>query len=185
MTGGASGVPGDDDSLEGWERDWSDPDQERAGLDEDDDQDVPLDEEGRPISGTGAVAPVWQRAIARLIDVFITFNVAGFLAFLVAAFVVGVFAASRSGRALGAADHGAIVWDEIVPFWLVLLMTPEGFLWQLAAFIWFRFFDITKPQPARWIDGHMKHGFGVMLDDLVAAGYTLLVLALFKVLFNG
>jgi uncharacterized RDD family membrane protein YckC len=83
MTGGASGVPGDDDSLEGWERDWSDPDQERAGLDEDDDQDVPLDEEGRPISGTGAVAPVWQRAIARLIDVFITFNVAGFLAFLI------------------------------------------------------------------------------------------------------
>jgi phosphatidylglycerophosphatase A len=53
-------------------------------------------------------------------------------------------------------DHGAIVWDEIVPFWLVLLMTPAGFLWQLAAFIWFRFFDIVKPQPARWIDGHMK-----------------------------
>lgn len=83
MTGGASGVPGDDDSLEGWERDWSDPDQERPGPDEDDDQDVPVDEEGRPISGTGAVAPVWQRAIARLIDVFITFNVAGFLAFLI------------------------------------------------------------------------------------------------------
>jgi len=113
------------------------------------------------------------------------FSDAGFLALLVAAFVVGVFAASRTGRDLGAADHGAIVWDEIVPFWLVLLMTPEGFLWQLAAFIWFRFFDITKPQPARWIDGHMKHGFGVMLDDVVAAGYTLLVLALFKVVFNG
>ena len=46
-------------------------------------------------------------------------------------------------------------------------------------------FDIVKPQPARWIDGHMKHGFGVMLDDVVAAGYTLLVLALFKVLFGG
>lgn len=113
------------------------------------------------------------------------FSDAGFLALLVAAFVGGVFAASRTGRDLGAADHGAIVWDEIVPFWLVLLMTPEGWLWQLAAFIWFRFFDITKPQPARWIDGHMKHGFGVMLDDVVAAGYTLLVLALFKVVFNG
>ena len=113
------------------------------------------------------------------------FSDAGFLAFLVAAFAVGVFAASRSGRDLGVADHGSIVWDEIVPFWLVLLLTPEGWLWQLAAFIWFRFFDIVKPQPARWIDGHMKHGFGVMLDDVVAAGYTLLVLALFKVIFNG
>ena len=111
------------------------------------------------------------------------FSEAGFLVFLAAAFILGIFAVGRAGRALGVVDHGAIVWDEIVPFWLVLLMTPEGFLWQLAAFIWFRFFDITKPQPARWIDGHMKHGFGVMLDDVVAAGYTLLVLALFKVLF--
>ena len=113
------------------------------------------------------------------------FSEAGFLVFLAAAFILGIFAVGRAGRALGVVDHGAIVWDEIVPFWLVLLMTPAGFLWQLAAFIWFRFFDIVKPQPARWIDGHMKHGFGVMLDDLVAAGYTLLVLALFKVLFNG
>lgn len=113
------------------------------------------------------------------------FSDAGFLAFLAAAFVVGIFAAGRTGRALGASDHGAIVWDEIVPFWLVLLMTPDNLLWQVAAFIWFRFFDVTKPQPARWIDSHMKHGFGVMLDDLVAAGYTLLVLSLFKVIFGG
>jgi phosphatidylglycerophosphatase A len=113
------------------------------------------------------------------------FSDAGFLVFLLAAFVLGVFAVGRAGRALGNADHGSIVWDEIVPFWLVLLMTPPGLMWQLAAFIWFRFFDIVKPQPARWIDRHMKSGFGVMLDDLAAAGYTLLVLALFKVIFNG
>ena len=113
------------------------------------------------------------------------FSDLGFLAFLAAAFVIGAFAAGRTGRALGVPDHGSIVCDEIVPFWLVLLLTPDTLLWQLAAFIWFRFFDIVKPQPARWIDGHMKHGFGVMLDDLVAAGYTLLVLALFMVAFNG
>ena len=113
------------------------------------------------------------------------FSEAGFLVFLAAAFILGIFAVGRTGRALGVVDHGAIVWDEIVPFWLVLLMTPAGFLWQLAAFIWFRFFDIVKPQPARWIDGHMKTGFGVMLDDLIAAGYALLVLALFKVIFGG
>ncbi len=108
------------------------------------------------------------------------FSDAGFLAFLAVAFVVGVFACDRTGRALGVADHGAIVWDEIVPFWLVLLIVPEGFLWQLAAFFWFRFFDVVKPQPARWIDGHVKTGLGVMADDVVAAGYTLLTLALIK-----
>jgi phosphatidylglycerophosphatase A len=111
------------------------------------------------------------------------FSEAGFLIFLAVAFIVGIFAAGRTGRDLGVADHGSIVWDEIVPFWLVLFMTPAGFLWQLAAFFWFRFFDVTKPQPARWIDGHVKNGFGVMLDDVVAAFYTLLVLALFKVAF--
>lgn len=111
------------------------------------------------------------------------FSEAGFLIFLAVAFIVGILAAGRTGRDLGVADHGSIVWDEIVPFWLVLFMTPAGFLWQLAAFFWFRFFDVTKPQPARWIDGHVKNGFGVMLDDVVAAFYTLLVLALFKVAF--
>lgn len=111
------------------------------------------------------------------------FSEAGFLVFLAVAFIVGIFTAGRTGRDLGVADHGSIVWDEIVPFWLVLFMTPAGFLWQLAAFFWFRFFDVTKPQPARWIDGHVKNGFGVMLDDVVAAFYTLLVLALFKVAF--
>ena len=111
------------------------------------------------------------------------FSEPGFLVFLAAAFVVGVFAAGRTGRDLGVADHGAIVWDEIVPFWLILFMTPAGFLWQLAAFFWFRFFDVVKPQPARWVDTHMKNGFGVMFDDVVAAGYTLLVLALFMAVF--
>mgnify|MGYP003411343706 CR=1 FL=1 len=108
------------------------------------------------------------------------FSDAGFLAFLVAAFAVGVFAANRSGRDLGVADHGSIVWDEIVPFWLILLLTPDTFLWQATAFAIFRLFDITKPQPARYFDQHVKNGFGVMADDLVAAGYTLLCLALLK-----
>ena len=68
------------------------------------------------------------------------------------------------------------------PFWLVLLMTPDTFLWQGVAFALFRLFDITKPQPARYFDEHVKNGFGVMADDLVAAGYTLLSLALLKLL---
>jgi phosphatidylglycerophosphatase A len=59
-------------------------------------------------------------------------------------------------------------------------MTPQGFFWQLAAFLLFRFFDIVKPQPARWFDERMKNGLGVMLDDVVAAAYTLLTLAIIR-----
>jgi phosphatidylglycerophosphatase A len=83
------------------------------------------------------------------------------------------------------ADHGAVVWDEIVAFWLVLLFVPGGFGSQLAAFVLFRFFDIVKPPPIRHYDAKLKNGFGTMLDDLLAAFYTLLVLALFRAGFGG
>jgi phosphatidylglycerophosphatase A len=106
----------------------------------------------------------------------------GYAEFLSAAFLAGVYACGKTGRDLGVADHGAMVWDEIVPFWFVLFLTPEGWLWQLAAFLLFRFFDIVKPPPARFIDLTMKNGLGVMLDDVVAAGYTLFALALMKAL---
>lgn len=98
--------------------------------------------------------------------------------FLLIAFVGGVLAVHRTGVDLGVTDHGAIVWDEIVPFWMVLFLCPPAWGWQLAAFLLFRLFDITKPEPARYFDTRVKNGFGVMMDDLCAAGYTLLVLAL-------
>ncbi|HAY26517.1 MAG TPA: phosphatidylglycerophosphatase A [Candidatus Accumulibacter sp.] len=102
------------------------------------------------------------------------------LLFLSFAFFAGALAVHRTGLDLGVIDHGSIVWDEIVPFWLVLLFCPAHWLWQTAAFCLFRFFDIVKPQPARYFDEHVKNGFGVMCDDLVAAGYTLLVLAILR-----
>ncbi|BAL26597.1 phosphatidylglycerophosphatase A [Azoarcus sp. KH32C] len=101
-----------------------------------------------------------------------------FLVLLASFFVAGIIAADRTGRALGVPDHGAIVWDEIVAFWLVLFFTPAGLIWQAVAFALFRFFDIVKPPPVRWADRRVKGGFGVMLDDLIAAGYAILVLAI-------
>ncbi len=100
-----------------------------------------------------------------------------FLALLASFFLAGVLAAERTGRALGVPDQGGIVWDEMVAIWLVLLFTPAGLLWQVVAVVLFRFFDIAKPPPVRWADRSFKGGFGVMFDDIVAAGYTLLVLA--------
>jgi len=105
--------------------------------------------------------------------------------FLLLAFALGITACQITGRALGVVDHGSIVWDEIVPFWAVLLLTPNELLWQFAAFLWFRIYDIYKPSPANYFDTQVKNGFGVMMDDLVAAAYTVLTLALFKVLVES
>lgn len=72
----------DDDSLDEWEREWGDDDFDALD-DLDADAEIPLDEDGRPLRGPGALAAVWQRAIARLIDVFIVFNIAGLVAYVV------------------------------------------------------------------------------------------------------
>lgn len=101
----------------------------------------------------------------------------GILAFL---FALGVWACAITGRHLGIADHGAMCWDEVVAFLLVLAIAPAEPAWQAAAFFLFRAFDVVKPPPIRQLERRMKGGFGVMFDDILAAGYTLLALAFAK-----
>lgn len=102
---------------------------------------------------------------------------------------VGWWACTHTARSLRVADPGAIVWDEILAFWLVLwLFMPTGFIGQLLAFALFRYFDAAKPGPVGWADRLFKlkpgrrigwaQGFGILFDDFVAALCTLLVLAL-------
>jgi phosphatidylglycerophosphatase A len=102
---------------------------------------------------------------------------AGFAAAIVVLFAVGAWASAVTGRALGVPDHGSIVIDEVVAFLLVLLFTGLTPLRIALAFVLFRFFDIVKPPPVRQVDAALKNGVGVMLDDIVAAGYALLVFA--------
>jgi phosphatidylglycerophosphatase A len=107
-----------------------------------------------------------------------------FLLMLLALFALGVWACDVTGRSLGNSDHGGMVWDETVAFLLVLFFTPAGLHWQALAFLIFRLFDILKPPPIRYYERTFKNGFGVMLDDLIAAFYTLLVLAAVRTLFE-
>ena len=106
------------------------------------------------------------------------------LALVAAMFVVGIWACARTGRDLGIADHSGMNWDEIVAFQLVLMLTPEAWQWQAFAFFGFRFFDVVKPPPIRQVDARMKGGLGVMLDDILAALYTLLAMAVCKAVFG-
>jgi phosphatidylglycerophosphatase A len=97
-----------------------------------------------------------------------------------ALFVLGIWACTVTGRDLGVSDHGAMVWDEIVAFLLVLAIVPRELAWQAAAFVLFRAFDIGKPPPIGWFERRYHGGFGVMFDDLLAAGYSLVSLAFIK-----
>jgi len=110
---------------------------------------------------------------------------------LAASLLVGWWACTVSARHLALADPGAIVWDEVVAFWLVLwLIGPVGWWGQLWAFVLFRVFDAAKPGPVAWADQLFKvrrgvpigwaQGFGILFDDLVAALCALLLIALWR-----
>lgn len=103
-------------------------------------------------------------------------------------FLVGWWACTRTARDLGVADPSSVVWDEVIAFWLVLwLVMPVGLLGQCVAFALFRAFDALKPGPVGWCDRRFKlrpgqaigweQGFGILIDDVVAALLTLLVIA--------
>ncbi|MDR3395895.1 MAG: phosphatidylglycerophosphatase A [Parasulfuritortus sp.] len=97
--------------------------------------------------------------------------------FLSGLFVLaGVWICDVTGKALGVHDHGGIVWDEIAAFLLVLPFAPATWWGYLLAFALFRLFDIWKPFPIGWLDAQVQGGLGVMLDDLLAAGYAIAVL---------
>ena len=101
---------------------------------------------------------------------------AAYWGFVIFAFVAGVWICERAGRALGVHDHGGIVWDEIVAFLLVLPWAPQTVWGYVLAFALFRLFDIWKPFPIAWLDARIGGGVGVMLDDLLAAVYAVVIL---------
>ena len=109
--------------------------------------------------------------------------------------VVGWWACTRCAQHMNTPDPGSIVWDEVLAFWLILwLIGPASLLGQLIAFALFRYFDAAKPGPVRWADQLFKsergapigwrQGLGILIDDFVAAGCTLVVIALYRYLLG-
>ena len=88
---------------------------------------------------------------------------------VIAAFALGVWVCDTVSRDLRVHDHGGIVFDEFVGYWITMFLVPLRWEWVLAGFALFRLFDIWKPGPIRWCDRHVEGGFGIMVDD-VAAG---------------
>ena len=92
-------------------------------------------------------------------------------------FFIGIWLCERTSHDMGVHDHGSIVWDEIVAVFLVLLAVPQvSLLWCAIAFVTFRLFDILKPYPIRYFDEKLTNGFGIMADDILAAGYSIVVI---------
>ena len=128
----------------------------------------------------GTFGTLFGWATFRALDMLLPAD--AFLLLILLSFVLGIVAIEKTGKALGEIDHGGIVWDEIVPFWGVLWLLNnsigDSLVWQGIAFVLFRLYDITKPWPARYYDRQVKNGYGVMMDDVIAALYTVGSLAI-------
>ena len=135
----------------------------------------------KPAPGTwgSAAALPFAWAIAHFIDP---------LALIVAAallFPIGCWAADRYDNEHGSHDASEIVVDEVVGVWLTLSILPVDWLHYAAGFLAFRIFDILKPWPIRWADKRVSGGFGVMLDDVLAAIYAMAAIYLLGLLISG
>ena len=132
----------------------------------------------------GTVGTLWAWASYELMTLFLTTSNIGLLIAL--SLPVGWWVCTVTAQHMQVQDPSAIVWDEIVAFWLILwLWMPVGFWGQFIAFALFRFFDAVKPGPVGWADRHFhglgwRGGWGIMFDDLVAAFCTLLCISLWQ-----
>lgn len=133
----------------------------------------------------GTVGTLWAWLAWAVLGLWLTPAQMGWL--LAASLPLAWWACTRTAEHLQMADPSAIVADEIVAFWLILwLLLPAGLWAQCVAFALFRFFDAVKPGPVGWADRLLhgargwRGGWGIVLDDLVAAGCTLLVIALWR-----
>jgi len=90
--------------------------------------------------------------------------------------LLGFWLCGKSADDLGVHDHPGIVWDEIVGFLITMYLAPLSWIWIVAGFCLFRFFDILKPWPIRKLDREVGGGVGIMLDDILAGLFAWIVL---------
>lgn len=133
-------------------------------------------------SGLSPIAPGTVGSLLGVALAWLTLNVGLNVQIGIAAamFAAGIWICGNSSRRLGQHDPGGIVWDEIAAMYATLLVAPVTITAWILAFGLFRAFDIVKPWPIRELDHRLGGGLGIMLDDLVAALYAAILLALYR-----
>ena len=110
--------------------------------------------------GTLAAIPLWWLLAQLPLSVYLV------VVFIAA--VAGITICGSASKKLGVHDHGGIVWDEFVGFWIAMAALPVSWLSLLLGFGLFRLFDILKPWPISWLDKRVSGGLGIMIDDVIA-----------------
>ena len=131
-------------------------------------------------SGYLPIAPGTWGSLVGLVLFFLLHNLSTpvYLAVTAAIFLIGIFAAGETEKIMDRKDPGLVVIDEIAGMLVTMIAAPAAPMIMILGFILFRIFDILKPFPIRLIDQRIHGGLGIMLDDIVAGLYSLIILQL-------
>lgn len=114
--------------------------------------------------GTLAAVPVYLLIIQA--------NIWLYSALTIIVMITGIYICGAAARQLGEHDFGGIVWDEVAGFLITMWLVPFSWIAVFYGFALFRFFDVIKPWPIKWIDHKVEGGFGIMLDDVLAGFFA-------------
>ncbi|MHC5225640.1 phosphatidylglycerophosphatase A family protein [Ignatzschineria sp. LJL83] len=130
-------------------------------------------------SGLSPVAPGTMGTLMALPFWFLFANYLplwAYILIIIVSTILGIVICQKASDELGVHDHGGIVWDEFVGLWITLLFAPVSWTSAILGFLIFRFFDVLKPWPIKVADQKVSGGFGIMIDDIIAGIFSLIVL---------
>lgn len=135
--------------------------------------------------GLAPKAPGTFGTLAALPFIFLTMGQSLWLqlALAIAICLFGFWVCGQAAKDVGVHDHPAIVWDEVAGFYITMMAVTINLQTLVVGFILFRFFDIVKPWPIKLLDKHVKGGFGIMVDDILAGVFSLICLQL--IIYTG
>lgn len=125
--------------------------------------------------GSAAAVLLWA-ALAHALNPGVRTPIVVALATLVT--LIGIPAATQVARASATKDPQFVVIDEVAGQLIALIAAPLTWKSFLAGFILFRAFDILKPPPVRQLE-RLPEGTGIVLDDVAAGIYALVVMQIF------
>ena len=127
-------------------------------------------------SGSSPIAPGTMGTVMA-IPLWMLFSLLSpplYIGMLIITTLFGIYICGAASKELGVHDHGGIVWDEFVGYWITMFLIPLTFWNIVIGFLLFRLFDILKPWTISAIDRRVKGGFGIMIDDIIAGLFALL-----------
>lgn len=127
------------------------------------------------------IAPgTFGSAVTMLFFMLFKPSISANIIFLLLIIPVGIIASKKAEEMLGERDSRHIVIDEVGGYALSVLLLPNNLTTYIVAFFLFRFFDVLKPPPIRYLERSISGGTGIMLDDLIAAIYTNITIQLWN-----